>query len=211
MLVSLLKIGGKKNKLVPQAAANRRQGPGPQCYHRSRTSQFDLNGQGRALCLERPYTLLCYPADLCMCHRHILFWEFLIQNFSHYVFTFVVLLTTWSKRRPMPAEAVHQRPRKDLIAPRSITPDTGCVRSSGLGPGPTYNPDPTLMTTRNRARASATDTWPWNIQVALGEWLVWNAARLPRGMRGYVWHILVNQTLAQKHGRQSYTQHGRVT
>ena len=49
---------------------------------------------------------------------------------------------------------------QSLISPNSLEPDSGYVRSSGLGPGPTNNPDPTLTTiTKNRARASATDTW----------------------------------------------------
>ena len=76
-------------QMATQAAANKRQEPGLQCYHRSRTSQFDLNGQGRALSLDPPYTLLFYPADLCMCHRHIFFGNFLI--FLVLFIAFVVL------------------------------------------------------------------------------------------------------------------------
>ena len=134
-------------QMATQAAANKRQEPGLQCYHRSRTSQFDLNGQGRALSLDPPYTLLFYPADLCMCHRHIFFRNFLI---------FLVLRSIIFR---LCCSADHLI-RTNLIPPSSLEPDSGYVRISGLGPGPTYNPDPTLTTiTKNRARASATDTW----------------------------------------------------
>ena len=50
------------------------------------------------------------------------------------------------------------RSHTDLIPPSSLEPDSGYVRSSGLGPGPTYNLDPTLTTIpKNGARVSATD------------------------------------------------------
>ena len=52
-------------QMATQAAANKRQEPGLQCYHRSRTSQFDLNGQGRALCLNPPY--ICFTQHISAC------------------------------------------------------------------------------------------------------------------------------------------------
>ena len=122
------------------------------------------------------------------------------------LFDFLVLRTTWSKQRPVPAIAVHQQPYKDLIQPSSLEPVSGYVRCKGVGLGPTYNPDPTLtIITKNRARASVTNTWPWNVQVALGEWHAWIAATLPRVIRGRVWHTLVHQRISRKHSRRRHT------
>ena len=139
-----------------------------------------------------------------MCHCHVFFWEF--AHISRIIFRLCCsadhLIKTATRASNSCASTAMQRPDPTS----SLEPDSGYVCSSGLGPGPTYNPDPTLTTiTKNRARASATDTWPWNIQVALGEWLAWTAARLPREMRGKVWHIVVHQAITHKHSRRSLT------
>ena len=76
-------------QMATQAAANKRQGPGLQCFYWSRTSQFDLNGQGRALRLDPPYTLLFYPADLCM---YVSSSHFLPGIFSYFSYYFSLLL-----------------------------------------------------------------------------------------------------------------------
>ena len=149
-------------------------------------------------------TLVCFAEQISAC----VIVTFFSGNFLIFLVFFltVVLPTTWSQQRPVTAISVHQQPWKYLIPPSSLEPDSGYVRISRLGPMPIYSPDPTLTTiTNNRARASATDTWPWNIQAALEVWLAWNAARLPREIKVKVWHVLVHQAIAQKHRRRSHT------
>ena len=78
-------------QMATQAAANRREGPRLQCYYRSRTSLFDLNGQGRALCVDPRYTIVVYPADICnFCHNHFFCcWNILMYSCC---FTFSLII-----------------------------------------------------------------------------------------------------------------------
>ena len=197
MLVIFKKIGGSNTFLSPKL----RQGPGLQCYHRSHTCQVGPKWQGRALCHDPPSTFQFYPPDICVCHRH--FFLGIMSYFSNY-FCLCCSADHQIKTATRASNSCASTAMQNLIPPNSLEPDSGYVRSSGLGPGPTNNPDPTLTTiTKNRARASATDTWPWTIQVALREWLAWNAARVPHKIKGKVWHILVHQAIELKRRRRS--------